>query len=71
MADLDRRPNRTPRRQREQRAYALTLATGGFAVVAVVGLLLALFGVVGAGLPLLAAVIAVVCGFVLRRTVAP
>jgi hypothetical protein len=36
----------------------------------VVGLALAIFGVVGAGIPLLALVIAAVCGFLFRRTVA-
>jgi len=35
----------------------------------VVGLTLAIFGVVGAGIPLLALVIAAVCGFLFRRTV--
>ncbi len=69
MADLERSPGRRPtRRQREQRAYQLTLATGGLAVVAVVGFVLAIAGVIGAGLPILAAVLAVLCGLWLRRT---
>jgi hypothetical protein len=68
MADIERRGSRTPRRARERRAYQLTLATGGLALVAVVGLVLALLGVVGAGLPILAAILAVVCGLLLRRT---
>jgi hypothetical protein len=38
--------------------------------VAVIGGLLALFGVLGWGLPVLAALIAVVCYFLFRRTVA-
>lgn len=68
MSDLSPRPrSRTSRREREQRAYVLTLATGGLAVIAVVGLLLAIFGVVGLGLPVLAGLLAVVCGVVLRR----
>ena len=57
------------RRQREQRAYRLTLATGGLAVVTVVALVLAIAGVLGAGLPILAAILAVVCFVLLRRTV--
>ena len=57
------------RRQREQRAYRLTLATGGLAVVTVVALVLAIAGVLGAGLPILTAILAVVCFVLLRRTV--
>ena len=56
------------RRQREQRAYQLTLATGVLTVAAVVGFLLAVVGVVGFGLPILAAILAVVAGLLLRRT---
>jgi hypothetical protein len=69
MADLQRRTGSRPtRRQREQRAYQLTLATGALTVVAVVGLLLAVFGVIGAGIPILAAILAVVSYVFLRRT---
>ena len=69
MADIERRPGgRLTRRQREQRAYQLTLATGGLAVVAVVGIVLAAIGVIGFGLPLLAAILAAVAFFMLRRT---
>ena len=38
-------------------------------MVGVVGFALAIFGVVGVGLPLLALVIAAVCAFLFRRTV--
>ncbi|HEU4702089.1 MAG TPA: hypothetical protein VFS37_06355 [Conexibacter sp.] len=69
MADLERRsPSRLSRRQRERRAYQLTLATGGLALIAVVGVVLAIAGVVGGTIPFLAAVLAVVCGLLLRRT---
>lgn len=69
MADLERRsPSRLPRRAREQRAYRLTLATGGLAVIAVVGIVLAIAGVIGGFVPFLAVVLAVVCGLLLRRT---
>jgi len=44
------------------------LATGGLAAIAVVGIVLAIAGVVGGGLPVLAAILAVVCGLLLRRT---
>ncbi|HEX7289586.1 MAG TPA: hypothetical protein VF250_00540 [Conexibacter sp.] len=69
MADLERRsPSRLSRRQRERRAYQLTLATGGLAVIAVVGIVLAIAGVIGGTIPVLAAILAVVCGLLLRRT---
>lgn len=68
MADLERRtPSRLSRRQRERRAYQLVLATGGLAAVAVVGVVLAIAGVIGGTIPFLAAVLAVVCGLLLRR----
>ncbi len=69
MADLQRSGgNRPTRRQREKRAYQLTLATGGLSAVAVVGLVLAVIGVIGFGLPILAVLLAVACGLLLRRT---
>jgi hypothetical protein len=71
MTDLSPRPNRTPsRRSREDRAYKLVLAGGTAAVVAVITFVLAIVGVLGGfGVPLLAALVAVVCGWMFRRTV--
>jgi hypothetical protein len=57
-----------PRRQRERRAYQLTLATGAAGLATVVVLLLALFDAASFGLFLLLAVLTVVLGLVLRRT---
>jgi hypothetical protein len=69
MADLERRPpSRVSRRQREQRAYRLVLATSALGVIAVVGIVLAIAGVIGGGIPFLAAVLAVISGLLLRRT---
>jgi hypothetical protein len=69
MADLERRPpSGLSRRQREQRAYQLVLATGGLAVIAVVGIVLAIANVISGTIPVLAAILAVVCGLLLRRT---
>jgi hypothetical protein len=70
MSELDRRGSRPPRRAREQRAYRLVVATAVSGGVAVVGFVLAIAGVVGAGIPFLALVIAVVCGLMFRRMVA-
>lgn len=70
MADLEPRGgSRTPRRVREQRAYRLGAATAALGAVAVVGFVLALVGVIGGTVPVLAAILAVVCGLLFRRTV--
>jgi hypothetical protein len=69
MADLERRGSYTPRRQREQRAYVLALVGGGAGLVGAAGLILAIFGVVGAGIPILLLIVAAVCGWLFRRTV--
>jgi hypothetical protein len=69
MNDLSRRPSSTPRRTREQRAYRLVLVGGAAGAVAVVGFVLAIAGVIGIGIPLLAAVVAVVALVLFRSTV--
>jgi hypothetical protein len=66
---LSPRGRYTPRRERERRAYALVLTGGTAGAIAVVGFVLAIVGVVGLGLPLLAAIVAVVCLLLVRRTV--
>ena len=67
MSDVAKRPNRTPRRVREQRAYWLVLVGGAAGLVAIVGFLLALFTAFSWGIVFLAAVIAVVCALLFRR----
>ena len=69
MSDLDRRGSYTPRRTREQRAYRLAVVGGVAGAAGVVGLALAVFGVVGAGLPILLLIVAAVCGWLFRRAV--
>ena len=70
MTDLSPRPNRTPsRRAREDRAYKLVLAGGAATVIAVVTFVLAIVGVMGFGVPVIAAVVAILCGWMFRRTV--
>ena len=71
MSDLSPRGNYTPRRAREQRAYRLAMVGGGASVVAVVGVVLAILGVTGAGLPVIAAIVAAICFLMFRRIVAP
>jgi hypothetical protein len=70
MSGLTPSPSRTPRRTREQRAYQLVVAGGVASVVFVVGLVLAIAGVIGSGIPIAALVVAVVCGLLFRRMVA-
>ena len=69
MADLTRQPNRTPSRVREQRAYRLAVTGGVAGVAAVVTGVLAIVGILSLGIPLLAAIIAVICFFLFQRTV--
>ena len=70
MSDLERRGGSRPtRKQREERAYRLVLATGAFGLVGVAGILLAIFTSFGAGLPILALIIAAICFMMFRRTV--
>jgi hypothetical protein len=56
------------RRQREKRAYTLTLVSGGAGVATVVFLLLWIIGVMSFGPVFLAALIAVIAALVLRGT---
>jgi hypothetical protein len=70
MSDLERRSGSRPsRRKREQRAYNLVMATGALGLVFVVGTVLAILGVIGWSIPILAAILAVVSGLLFRRAV--
>jgi hypothetical protein len=69
MSDIERRPNRTPRRAREQRAYRLVTVGGTAGLVAVVGLILSIAGVIGSTLWVIAAIVAAVCAILFWRTV--
>lgn len=70
MADLTPSSGGPPsRRGREQRAYRLVVTGGVAAAVAVVGAVLAAVSVFSWAVPVLAAVIAVICLFMFRRTI--
>jgi hypothetical protein len=71
MSDLERRGSYTPRRTREQRAYRLAMVGGGASVVAVVGIVLAIAGVIGSGLWIAAVIVAVISFVLYRRIVSP
>ena len=70
MSDLERRSGSRPsRRKREQRAYNLTMVGGGAALVFAVTAVLAIIGVLSWTIPILAAIVAVLCAVLFRRTV--
>ncbi len=69
MSDLEPRGDRRLTRQdRADRAYRLVLGTGALSMVAVVGAILAVLDIVGFGLPMFAAALAVICFLILKRT---
>jgi CHASE2 domain-containing sensor protein len=57
------------RRSREQRAYRLVVTGGVAGAVAVIGAVLAAVGVFSWAVPILAALIAVICVVMFRRSV--
>jgi hypothetical protein len=57
------------RRTREQRGFQLVVTGGIAGAVAVVTLILAIAGVMGLGIPVLAILITVACVLMFRRTV--
>ena len=70
MSDLERRSGSRPsRRQREQRAYTLVVAGGVAGVVFVVTAILAIITSFPWSIPILAAIVAVLCSVIFRRTV--
>jgi len=70
MSDLERRSGSRPsRRKREQRAYNLVMVGSAAALVFVVTAVLAIVGVLGWSVAILAAIVAVLCAVLFRRTV--
>jgi putative flippase GtrA len=72
MGDLTPRSGGVPsRRSREQRAYRLVVAGGTAGAVAVVTFVLAIAGVIGFALPVIAAIVAALCAWMFRRMIGP
>ncbi len=71
MSNIQKRGSYTPRRTREQRAYRLVVTGGVAGTVGVVGLLLSFAGVIGAGIPIIAIVLAIVCLVMFRGMTSP
>jgi hypothetical protein len=66
MSSPARRPSYTPRRKREQRAYMATMVGGTAALVTVVTAVLALITSFTWTIPILAAIVTVICWLVFR-----
>jgi hypothetical protein len=70
MSDLERRSGSRPsRRAREQRAYNLAVVGGGAAIVFVVAAVLAIITAFPGWVAVVAAIVAVLCFVMFRRTV--
>jgi hypothetical protein len=70
MSNLSRRPGSgLSRSARERRAFQLVVVSGTAAAIAVVTFVLALIGVMGFGIFVLATIVAVVAGLLFRRRV--
>jgi hypothetical protein len=61
MANIEKRGGYTPRRVREQRAFRMVLAGGVTGTAGVVGLVLAVAGVVSAFWPIVLLIVSALC----------
>jgi hypothetical protein len=68
MSMEPRRGRYVSRKQREQRAFQLVVVGGIAGLIGVVGIVLAIAGVTGAGIPVLALIVAAICWVLFRRT---
>jgi hypothetical protein len=69
MANLDKRGNYVPRRQRERRAYQLAVGGTTAGVIGVLTLVLAAAGVLSFGLPVILLIVAALCYVGFQRSV--
>jgi hypothetical protein len=69
MANIEKRGGYTPRRVRERRAYRLVVTGGAAGSVGVVTAVLAIAGVIGWGVPIIAFIVAAVCVAMFRAIV--
>jgi hypothetical protein len=67
VADIQKRGSYTPRRVRERRAYQMVVTGGVAGSVFVVSTVLAIVGVIGATLPVLSLIVAIICLVMFRR----
>jgi len=69
MANIEKRGGYSPRRVRERRAYRLVVTGGVAGTVGVVTAVLAIAGVMGWGIPIIALIIAAVSVVMFRAVV--
>jgi hypothetical protein len=71
VANIEKRGSYTPRRERERRAYQLVVTGGVAGGVFVVSLVLSIVGLIGATLPVISLIVAIICLVMFRRMVSP
>ncbi len=71
MANIEKRGGYTPRRVREKRAYQLVVAGSTASVVFVASLVLSIVGLIGATLPVISLIVAVICAVLFRSMIRP
>lgn len=71
MANLEKRGGYAPKRARERRAYRLVVTGGVAGTVGVVGVVLAVAGVITWGVPIIALIVAAICVAMFRSIVTP
>jgi hypothetical protein len=69
VANLEKRGSYTPRRVRERRAYQLVVTGGVAGAVFAVSLVLSIVGAIGATLPVISLIVAVICAVLFRGMV--
>lgn len=71
MANIEKRGGYTPRRARERRAYRLVVVGGAASVVGMVTAILAVLGVVSAGIPIVLLIVGTICALLFRQMIKP
>lgn len=71
MSSIEKRGGYSPRRVRERRAYRLVVGGGVAGTVGVVSAVLAIAGVIGWALPIVALIVAAVCVAMFRAMITP
>jgi hypothetical protein len=71
VSNIDKRGGYTPRQVRERRAYRLVVGGSTAGAVGVIGAVLAIAGVIGWGLPIVALIIAALCLVSFRGMIQP
>jgi CHASE2 domain-containing sensor protein len=71
MSGLQKRGGYMPRRSREQRAYRLVIGGSTAGAIGIVSLVLAIAGLIGYALPVIALIVAAICMLSFRNMTRP